>query len=67
MSKCMVYKLMHTQIESGVLELPSRPEEPLPGECCGRGCEHCVYVYYEEALLRWEEKIVLLKAKHGIE
>ena len=61
------YILMNTQIESGVLELPPRPEEPLPGECCGRGCEHCVYVYYEEALLRWEEKIVLLKAKHGIE
>ena len=59
--------LMNTQIESGVLELPPRPEEPLPGECCGRGCERCVYVYYEEALQRWEEKIVLLKAKHGME
>ena len=67
MSKCMVYKLMQTQIESGVLELPPRPEEPLPGECCGRGCERCVYVYYEEALQRWEEKIVLLKAKQGME
>ncbi|MGH8119065.1 MAG: oxidoreductase-like domain-containing protein, partial [Gammaproteobacteria bacterium] len=24
------------------LVLPPRPEAPLHGECCGRGCEHCV-------------------------
>jgi len=48
-----------------MLELPPRPEEPLPGECCGRGCERCVYVYYEEALQRWEEKVALLKTQHG--
>jgi Oxidoreductase-like protein, N-terminal. len=44
--------------------LPPRPEEPLPGECCGRGCEYCVYVYYEEAIRRWEEKVALLMAEH---
>ena len=48
------------------MELPPRPEEPLPGECCGRGCERCVYVYYEEALQRWEEKVALLKAQQGV-
>jgi hypothetical protein len=58
---------MSTKTESDVMELPPRPEEPLPGECCGRGCERCVYVYYEEALQRWEEKVELIKAKHGVE
>jgi hypothetical protein len=56
---------MNTLTESNLPELPPRPEEPLPGECCGRGCERCVYVYYEEALQRWEEKVALLKEKHG--
>ena len=46
------------------LELPARPEAPLPGECCGRGCERCVYVYYEEAVRRWEERVALLKAEY---
>lgn len=46
------------------LELPPRPQEPAPEECCGRGCERCVYVYYEEALLRWEEKVEELKEKY---
>lgn len=49
------------------LVLPPRPQEPLPGECCGRGCERCVYVYYEEALLRWGEKVERLKEKYQSE
>jgi len=57
---------MKTLTETEILELPPRPEEPLPGECCGRGCERCVYVYYEEALQRWEEKVALLKAQQGV-
>jgi hypothetical protein len=57
---------MNTQTKPGLLEMPPRPEEPLPGECCGRGCERCVYVYYEEALQRWEEKIIQLKVTHGM-
>ena len=44
-------------------ELPPRPQEPLPGECCGRNCENCVYVYYERALKRWEEKVALIMSK----
>ena len=46
------------------LELPARPESPLPDECCGRGCERCVYIYYEEAVRRWEERVALLKAEY---
>lgn len=44
-------------------ELPPRPEPPLPGECCGRGCENCVWVYYERALQRWEERVAALAAE----
>lgn len=44
-------------------ELPPRPQEPLPGECCGRNCENCVYVYYERALKRWEERVALILSK----
>jgi hypothetical protein len=38
------------------LELPPKPEQPLPGECCERGCENCVWIYYERALKRWKQK-----------
>ena len=41
-------------------ELPPRPQEPLPGECCGRNCENCVYVYYERALKRWQAEVELI-------
>lgn len=44
-------------------ELPPRPQEPLPGECCGRNCENCVYVYYERALKRWEAEVKLIMNK----
>ncbi|XP_047319027.1 uncharacterized protein DDB_G0284459 [Impatiens glandulifera] len=28
---------------------PPPPEKPLPGDCCGNGCEPCVWdIYYEE-------------------
>ena len=34
--------------------LPPKPERPVEGECCGSGCEPCVYDYYYEALAKWE-------------
>jgi oxidoreductase family protein len=49
---------MNKQLEN---ELPEKPVEPDPSECCGRDCENCVYVYYERALKRWEEKVKKLK------
>ncbi len=49
------------------IELPPPPEAPLPEECCGRGCENCVYVYYENALQRWQEKVAVIMAEHGID
>jgi hypothetical protein len=34
---------------------PIPPTPPTDGECCGRGCEHCVWVYYHEARRKYEE------------
>mgnify|MGYP001821440077 FL=1 len=34
--------------------LPEPPEPPIEGSCCGRGCEWCVWVYYHQALRRYE-------------
>lgn len=32
------------------------PRRPVPGECCERNCELCVWDYYQRGLLRWREK-----------
>ena len=50
--------------DPGEPDLPPPPQEPHPDECCGRGCERCVYVYYEEAVQRWEERVALLKEEY---
>jgi len=39
--------------------IPEPPEEPLPGECCGRGCERCVLTAYYEAVDAWAREIGL--------
>lgn len=52
---------MHESDNSHGSELPSPPAEPVPGECCGCGCERCVYVCYEEALERWKAKVAAIK------
>lgn len=36
---------------------PLPPREPEPDECCGSGCEPCVYDRYYEALDRYEAAI----------
>jgi hypothetical protein len=33
------------------------PEEPLPQECCGRGCERCVLTVYCEAVDEWRRDV----------
>jgi len=45
-------------------ELPPKPEEPVPGECCGRGCVNCVWVYYELALERWKQRCAEIAAEN---
>ena len=33
--------------------VPEPPEEPLPGNCCERGCDRCIFTLYYEALDEW--------------
>lgn len=52
-----------TEKESTEQNLPPKPIEPDPSECCGRGCENCVYIYYERALERWHDKMKAIQEK----
>ena len=63
-----MYQISYTigHMNQNGIKLPPRPEEPLPEECCGRGCENCVYVYYERALFRWQEKVAAILSEHGM-
>ncbi|MDG4594157.1 MAG: oxidoreductase-like domain-containing protein [Candidatus Contendobacter sp.] len=36
---------------------PKPPQPPVEGECCERGCERCVWVYYHEAMRRYEAAV----------
>jgi hypothetical protein len=33
------------------------PEEPLPENCCERGCDRCVFTVYSEAIDAWRREI----------
>ena len=37
--------------------IPEPPEEPLPENCCERGCDRCVFTVYYEALDAWRRDI----------
>jgi Oxidoreductase-like protein, N-terminal len=37
--------------------IPEPPEEPLPENCCERGCDHCVFTVYYEAVDAWRREI----------
>ena len=37
--------------------IPEPPEEPLPENCCERGCDHCVFTVYYEAIDAWRREI----------
>jgi hypothetical protein len=39
------------------LRIPEAPEEPLPENCCGRGCEPCVFTAYYLALDAWRREV----------
>ena len=36
--------------------MPSKPEEPLPSDCCGSGCSMCVFDIYQRDLENWEKE-----------
>ncbi len=37
-----------------VANLPRPPTRPHEDECCHRGCEPCIFDYYDRAVARWE-------------
>jgi hypothetical protein len=39
------------------VSLPEPPEEPLPADCCERGCDRCVFTLYYEAIDAWRREI----------
>ena len=44
---------------------PLPPKPPVEGECCGRGCEYCVWVYYDQALRRYEAALAQWRERCG--
>ncbi|WP_435106014.1 oxidoreductase-like domain-containing protein [Arhodomonas sp. AD133] len=46
--------------------LPRRPVEPDLDECCGTGCDPCVFDLYEERLQRWRARCNEIRAAHGL-
>lgn len=48
--------------EAASLQIPPRPKEPDPYECCGRGCDPCIHDYYAKALARWEKQVAEIKS-----
>ena len=44
---------------------PLPPKPPVEGECCGRGCEYCVWVYYDQALRRYEAALARWRERYG--
>ena len=37
--------------------IPDPLEAPLPENCCERGCDHCVFTVYYEAIDAWRRDI----------
>ncbi|MFO1312960.1 MAG: oxidoreductase-like domain-containing protein [Burkholderiales bacterium] len=42
---------------------PLPPPEPHPDECCGKGCDPCVYDRYGEALSRYRKALKAWEAR----
>ncbi|MBL8251779.1 MAG: hypothetical protein JNK31_08935 [Candidatus Competibacter sp.] len=41
------------------------PEPPVEGACCERACERCLWVYYREALQRYEMALAEWRRRYG--
>ena len=44
---------------------PAPPVEPEPWQCCGSGCEPCVYDRYWEDLERYEKALERWRRQYG--
>ncbi|MEW9572932.1 oxidoreductase-like domain-containing protein [Rhodanobacter sp. Si-c] len=43
---------------------PQPPPEPDPGECCGNGCDPCIYDLYGDELERYRVALAAWRARH---
>ena len=50
-------------MKSSNKKIPPKPKKPDDSEGCNRACENCVFVYYERALKKWEQKVKRPKLK----
>jgi hypothetical protein len=42
--------------------LPPPPREPDLDECCGSGCEPCVFDLYDQRVERWRDRCAAIEA-----
>jgi hypothetical protein len=42
---------------------PVPPEVPLASDCCGGGCDRCVYDLHDEALARYRSELAQWQAR----
>jgi hypothetical protein len=45
---------------------PTAPEAPLASDCCGGGCDRCVYDLHDEALARYRAELAAWQARQGV-
>ena len=43
---------------------PVPPVEPDPGDCCGNGCDPCIFDFYEEARQHYREALADWRLRH---
>jgi len=43
---------------------PQPPPEPEPGECCGNGCDPCIYDLYSDQLVYYRTALAAWKVRH---
>lgn len=43
---------------------PEPPREPEPWECCGSGCDPCIYDRYWDAVYKYEEALAAWSLRH---
>ncbi|MDX1653689.1 MAG: oxidoreductase-like domain-containing protein [Candidatus Competibacteraceae bacterium] len=46
-------------------DLPPPPRRPDPDECCGGGCNPCIFDCYEEALENWQRQVEALSRRRS--
>jgi hypothetical protein len=47
---------------STAASIPPPPTPPDEDECCRRGCDPCIFDYYERALERWCDRVRKMNA-----